>query len=126
MKKWQAMASVLFILYLALVSYLSLAESGNTPGIRSWDKLAHTLAYSGFAILSGAVARRHWQLLLLLLACAGYGLLMEYLQGLTTYRQASIGDMIANITGLVVGYMVLRGANHWRPLPACSTGTRDK
>lgn len=126
MRIWQAFFSTVFIFYVALVGWLSLAGNNSMPDIRSWDKLAHAMAYFGFAILSGTIARRHWQLLVLLFGCACYGLLMEYLQSLTTYRQPSLADMLANITGLATGYMLLQAVNYLRPLPACQTGSGSK
>lgn len=116
---WQRIFIVIFIVYIAIVSYLSLSIPTGITDISSWDKLAHGMAYFGFAMFCGIIARHRQQLAKLLFLCAGYGILIEYLQSLTTYRQASFADEIANLTGLLVGTIILHGVHFFIPLACC-------
>lgn len=71
------------------------------------DKVDHLLAYGALMLLWQLHFQYHkWQKLLLIwLAVVAFGGAIEYLQGLTSYRFASIADMIANSVG--AGLMLL-------------------
>ena len=109
---WQVVAWAL----LALVVWLSLTPSPPHPPVLVWDKAQHALAY---AVLAGwfmqAWERRAnipWAIVLL-----GIGIALEYIQGLTGYRDFDYGDMLANGVGisvaLAVTYTVLGRTLEW-------------
>ena len=94
---------------LAIVLVLSLVpvpavEGGN-------DKVSHLLVY---VVLSGwfsLLARNHVQLLGHFVGLVLFGMLIEFLQGLTGYRFAEWGDVLANVSGCVIGLV-----GYWAPL----------
>ena len=95
---------------MAAVGVLSLLPA---PDMGGSDKLLHFLAYAamsgGFALLLSRWSRRLSAALLV----AFYGLLLEYLQGMTGYRMFDPADMLANAVGAAAGL-----ALGWQPLRA--------
>lgn len=96
-----------FILALSLITYLSLMNTAELPPVtlKVWDKLQHALA---FLLLSFLLQRsfpdrplfsKFHMTQLLFLFC--YGVLIEYLQSYSPYRQASVGDVLADTVGIV-------------------------
>ena len=85
---------------LVAVAVLSLVPG---PDIGGSDKLIH---FTTYAILSGwfsLIVRYSRSLWLVLTGLILFGLLMEYLQGLTSYRLQDMNDAIANSFGVMVG-----------------------
>jgi len=95
-KLWFALAYGITL----VVGVLSLIPG---PDIGASDKLAHFLTY---AILSAGFSliveqrRSLWRVLFGLIA---YGLLLEFLQGLTGYRYEDMADALANSLGVITG-----------------------
>ncbi len=93
---------------MATVGALSLLPA---PDMGGSDKLLHFLAYAGlsggFALLLPGWPSR----IAAALAVTLYGVLLEYLQGLTGYRLFDPADMLANAAGATMGL-----ALGWRPL----------
>jgi len=96
-----------FVLYGMLITYLSLAPLDSELNFNIWDKASHIVAYVGLAVLSYLVSTERRQLAVLLMACFCYGIIIELLQGLTSYRFASWLDQLANTIGLLLGYCVM-------------------
>ncbi len=93
---------------LSMTAVLSLIPG---PDIGGGDKLVHFVTYallSGWFSLIVKYSRTLWAVLLGLIA---FGLLMEYLQGFTSYRRQDIDDAIANSAGVMVGIAI-----HFSPL----------
>jgi VanZ family protein len=69
------------------------------------DKFLHAIAFAFLFVWFGALADagRHWQVFIGLL---GYGLCMELLQSFTPYRLMSAGDLLADVFGLGVGWLL--------------------
>ena len=83
----------------------------SAPAPEVSDPLLHFLTY---ALLSGwfsLIVKRPGTLWAVLLGLITFGLLMEFLQGLTGYRMREIGDAIANSLGVLVGLVC-----HFSPL----------
>lgn len=80
------------------------------------DKTDHFLAYGGLMLLwyLAIQANKVRQLLLIMAGVIAFGGLIEFLQGLTSYRFASLADMIANSVGaglmllLILGWQRIR------------------
>lgn len=102
--------------YLVLLAFLSLNPWVGPPAggsLLPWDKAAHAAAYGGLSVLTFMAWERAWRprlktalriWLAAVLAAAAYGALMEVAQGtLTTYRDASVGDALANAAGAALG-----------------------
>ena len=69
------------------------------------DKIGHFIAY---ATLAGVYAQTAWRpfgrQIYGVLWLAAFGLAMELAQGMTTYRELSGTDLLANWAGLAIGY----------------------
>ena len=81
------------------------------PKVEVNDKVEHATAYFVLATLLYLAIRLFrpfkYLPLLVLLACAAYGALDEYLQyALPIYRDASVWDWCADVTGTAIGVMV--------------------
>lgn len=96
-----------FFLYGFLVLWLSLRPgSGDPQNIPHIDKLAHFLAYFGYATLAILwVKTGRFALWLVFFLCL-YGVLMEFLQGFIPMRDRSFLDVIANTAGSALGVVV--------------------
>ncbi|MFV2031383.1 MAG: VanZ family protein [Gammaproteobacteria bacterium] len=73
------------------------------PDIGVNDKLMHFLAYGLLSGWFSLIVRYPRSLWLVFFGLTGFGLLMEYLQGLTSYRMPDIGDAVANGLGVLLG-----------------------
>ena len=102
---WQMLGVGLF----AAIGAGSLAPiSINAPAIEipNFDKVVHFVAYGLLTAWYLAVfpVRRRWLIPVLLL---GFGVLIEWLQGLTGYRDASVADAAADLGGIVIAAWLL-------------------
>ena len=96
-----------FISCLTLVIIVSLMPVNGTGWFPGQDKLMHTITFAAlFLIGSQAFPRPKfcWQLFLGLLA---YGALIEWLQGKTGYRSMEAWDVVADLSGLVIGSFIV-------------------
>ncbi len=98
--------------YAALIAGLSLRPMG-TGSLEPWDKLLHALAYGAFALLAWRAATGARQYTWLCLLIVLYGGLMEVGQGFIPGRMMSLGDLLANTVGVLLGALLAR-----RLLPA--------
>ncbi len=95
---------VLGCLGIGTVFYLSLTPHPPEPlSFNGADKLEHALAYGSLSlwfcqIYSGKVRFR------VLLSLVAMGVAIEYLQRMTGYRQFEYADMLANATGVMIGW----------------------
>ncbi len=97
------------VLLLISVAWGCLQAPGpdDIPWFWGADKIIHLSTYALLYIcawLAFPGALLSWMLHGSLLA---YGLLIEGLQSLTSYRSAELGDMLANATGLGLGCLLL-------------------
>ena len=103
---WQAMA----VLILAAIAIGSLAPiSLRLPGspIPHFDKILHFCAY---ALLTGwylAVFPGRYTRILIPSLALGFGVLLEWLQGMTGYRDASLGDAAADLGGILLASLLI-------------------
>ena len=88
---------------LILVGVLSLIPS---PDIGTSDKLMHFVAY--FTLSAGFVTlvQANRSLFIVVSGLIGYGILLEFLQGLTGYRMMDGFDMLANSAGVIGGLFI--------------------
>ena len=89
---------------LTIVAILSIVSLQHAQQLFDWqDKLHHLLAYAVlFWLLLGAYGKQQsiWTLGVLLAVFSG---LIEVAQSYTGYRQAELLDLLANITGILLG-----------------------
>jgi VanZ family protein len=97
------MVLAVWLLFLLIVSLIPV------PGFKTHlpaDKLEHFIAYGITAVLVMrhfiSRGRKARLVILSVLIASLYGALLEVLQGLTPYRQPSLGDVLANTAGAVV------------------------
>ena len=68
------------------------------------DKLSHSLAYASLSFWFGMLFVGRGRQFGIAIAFAAMGAGLEFLQGLTDYRSFEVADMIANLTGAVLGW----------------------
>ncbi len=88
---------------MALLLAVALVSLMPVPDIGVSDKPSHLLTYFVLASWFCLLARNHFIVAGSVIALIGYGILIEWLQGLTGYRYAEWGDVIANAAGCLLG-----------------------
>ena len=73
------------------------------PDIGASDKLVHFLTYAIVSAGFSLIVERRRSLWLILFGLIAYGLLLEFLQGLTGYRYEDMADALANSLGVITG-----------------------
>ncbi len=93
-------------LLVVLVLYLSLtSEPIEMTGLfDSEDKLYHALAYFTLMAWFAQIYHQSMQRIAIALVFVFMGLTLEYLQSLNPNRYAEFGDMLANVTGVALGF----------------------
>jgi VanZ family protein len=91
--------------YLALVvvAYVSLMPM---PNVGVSDKLLHYLTYAGLSAGFSTLVRFNRQVLWVVSGLILFGVLIEFLQGLTGYRFMEAYDVLANSVGVFCGLLV--------------------
>ena len=103
-----------FLVCLAVAFLVALAPTGSGD---DWfpqaDKLRHACAFIVLWMLGRqAHVRPGWRLAVLLL---GFGVAIELAQGLTSYRDASLGDVGADMAGILAGWLLKPAAQGVKP-----------
>jgi len=102
---WYAIGAVM-LLAVALISLVP------GPDIGVSDKLSHLVTYfllaGWFSLLAINRTRLGWSVIGLI----AYGMLIELLQGMTSYRHPEWGDVLANGIGVLAGILL-----YFSPLP---------
>ena len=95
-KVWFALAYLVLLAY-GVVSLIPAPDMGGS------DKVAHFVAYAVLSAWFSLLVEQRKSLWLILFGLIGYGLLLEFLQSLTSYRQGDMADAVANSLGVIVG-----------------------
>jgi len=91
----------------SLVVILSLIRSPDVFGpLTPSDKLVHLLAYSILMLWFGCIYLSGRKYLILGLVLILIGILLEFLQGMTSYRYFEYKDMIVNGLGVFLGWLL--------------------
>lgn len=94
---------VVFWFLLTTVLILSLVSVGDTKQLFvGQDKFFHMLAYSVLYLLLIQAYQNLFNLWLLAACLLTFGLLVEVLQFFTGYREAEVGDFVANTLGVLI------------------------
>lgn len=94
----------LFLLCALAVLVLALLPPSIPEPTTGWDKTNHLLAFGVLATLGvRAWPGRAWRLVAALIA---YGGLIEILQSMTSYRDASWSDLLADTMGIAAGLLL--------------------
>ena len=89
---------------LGVVAVLSLMP--DPPGAGVSDKLLHFSAYAGLSVGFSTLVRFNRQLLWVVIGLISYGVLIEFLQGMTGYRFMEAYDVLANSAGVFCGLLI--------------------
>jgi len=114
------MARIIFLLVLVGLSaaFLMQLSSNSLPRFQHLDKVVHCGAFFVLALtFHRAFPLPFWLALMILI---GYGLAIEYIQGLLPYRSASWGDLLADAAG-AASYYALIGWRYRRVARRSST-----
>jgi hypothetical protein len=102
---WVALggAIMLFVLWMALSP-----DPGITLSFTYGDKLLHATTFCCLMGWWGNVYRGHRARAWTVLGCLAFGLFIEFAQWLDPPRDASSGDVLADVVGVFVGLLLLR------------------
>ena len=104
----QRLSVVALLAYGLLLAWLSLLPTVNVPEVL-WDKALHAAAYLVFVALGAPVCREGRQVMVLGLIVLVYGGLLELAQNFVPGRYMSLGDLVANAVGVLLGMLLLTG-----------------
>ncbi|MGR5145017.1 VanZ family protein [Photobacterium alginatilyticum] len=114
---------VCYSLFITYVSLMSGHGEGDFTELKQYkiphlDKLLHVAAYWLYALLALLASRdihRRWLVGWMLLLLILHGTVLEYLQiTLAVGREASLPDIVANTTGIVLGYVTMLIYQHFQ------------
>ena len=98
---------LIFFLALTAVMTLALLPTSGPQGFTGQDKLLHGITFAVLFLIAcqgypGKIYRK-W----LYLGLFFYGASMEWLQGQTAYRSMEILDLVADMLGVALGYLLV-------------------
>lgn len=103
--KIRVRSTLIFASYAMLVAFASLRQ-GSGSFIGSYDKLAHFLTYSLFAVLAYRLFLSASQYRYLCLGIIAYSGLLEIAQSFVPGRDMSVLDLVANALGVILGALL--------------------
>lgn len=98
---WLAMG-MLLVLGVVVGSVISLPAP--VQGFMLGDKLLHTLVYACLMSWFAQIYRHDLTRLVLVIGLIIMGIVIEFVQGATTYRQFELLDMVANTSGVLLAW----------------------
>ena len=106
---------LLFWSLLFVVSFLSLIDITQTVDITllSFDKVLHLGVHSFMNVLLLIAYNKNFSVWFLSITLFVYGIAIEVIQNQTTYRAAELGDILANLLGILIGAMIFKIARRF-------------
>jgi len=111
------LTTVILIVIFDVITFLAFAKTGGSSGFAHQDKVLHALAFAVLTVLGHLCLhfdvfrkrrRLSWFLLFFnAVIWSGYGLAIELGQKMLQYRQASMGDFIADVVGIAFGTFLI-------------------
>ena len=95
-KLWFGLA-IIGLLALGVVSLIPAPDLGGN------DKIGHFIAYAMLSAWFSLLVEQRKSLWHILFGLIAYGLFLELLQGLTSYRSGDLADAVANSLGVITG-----------------------
>lgn len=95
-RAWYLLGAVMLL----LVGVASLMPA---PQVGVSDKVSHVATYAVLGAWFGLLASNRLVLSWTIVGLLGYGILLELLQGTTSYRYAEWADVVANGGGILIG-----------------------
>jgi len=100
-RRWWLAGGFLLLITILILSLMPLSGLVEMPPYS--DKLLHALAFTILMLwFSGLVHARHYRWLFMSLLI--YGAVIEVLQSLTDYRTLELADLLADASGLLLGW----------------------
>jgi VanZ family protein len=95
---------------IALITALSLLPiRGPDLDLPNSDKLNHAIAYLVLMLYFGQLVGAQWRSRAAVVAgLIGYGIAIELLQALLPLRVAELADLVANVSGIAIGMLLLQ------------------
>jgi VanZ family protein len=94
------------VIILIAITILSLLPPKSGIELPSNDKLSHFLAYGILSLNVCLLFRSRSKMLIALICTIAYGILMEFAQSLVPGRDPSFHDILANTTGVLIGFLL--------------------
>ncbi len=115
------LAKFWFVLAYILLLVLGILSLIPAPDVGGSDKLAHFVSYAVLSAWFSLLVEQRKSLWLILFGLISYGLLLELLQGFTSYRSEDMADAVANSLGVITGLAfyfsplrrILRVVDNW-------------
>jgi hypothetical protein len=104
---WRLWVAIGYALVVAVI-YLSLTPAPPVEMGGGRDKIYHALAYGTLMIwFVQGYPRSRWPVIAA--ACAALGIALEYVQGWSGIRTFGYDDMLGDVVGVVIGWMLAAG-----------------
>lgn len=111
--QYTKISTLIFSICFVILTYLLLMEMPPANNVSPYkDKIEHIIAFGGVTFwgLMAFPARR----MLIVLGLTMFGAVMEVLQGLlTTTRQPSVYDWLADIVGIILAWTIVSLLVNW-------------
>lgn len=101
-----------FIAVLAVILFTGLRPEPVPQVFDQQDKLHHLLGFAAL-MFTLRLAFAQWRVVWAVAACLGAAVVIELAQGLLPNRWASLGDMLANTLGVLLGWGCFWLAQQW-------------
>lgn len=96
-----------------IVAVLSLLPQDVMPHVGFGDKIQHLIAYLCLALAGGIAFPDRRSFLALAVGLVALGIVLEFGQAVVPGRFTSIGDVVANTVGVLLGLTIARFAVPW-------------
>ena len=114
LKFWFGLAFI-WLLALGIVSLIP------SPDLGGNDKIGHFIAYAMLSAWFSLIVKQQKSLWLIFIGLISYGILLEILQSLISYRSGDLTDAVANSLGVTTGlafyfsplWRILRNVDRW-------------
>ena len=108
MKQKNKLFLVLFIIFMIVITILSLLPPKSNLELGKSDKIYHFLAYAILSLNFGFISTKIRSYFIGIPVLIAYGILMEFFQGLVPGRDLSFYDALANSAGVFSGFFIFR------------------
>lgn len=123
---FRPLAAAAFAVGALTVAVLSLLPQELMPNVDVGDKIQHLTAYLCLALVGGTAFPGRRQQLAVGLGLFAFGIGIEFIQAFVPGRFASVGDVVANTIGVVLGLSIARFAGSRVTLAVASRFLRPK
>ena len=107
---------VVFFITVIFILYQALTPNGETPwfDFHHGDKVLHALAFFLLSFLLNRSSSSIENRIRNMIALLSFGILIEVLQSFTTYRTVSVGDVLADVIGILLFQLTYSLLKEWQ------------